>query len=158
MLSFQRFQKINTLFSQGKAQEALHELMHIQAKHIALHDTVESLKSRIAELEDIILLSKTLYFDKNFYWLKFTNGTQGPFCPTCYQREGAFYRLEKESDTYFCSYCGTEYFHTAKAVGEEQGANSLRGLQATECKQEIHLSPKQRAKSAKKLSFSKKIS
>ncbi len=158
MLSFQRFQKINTLFSQGKAQEALHELMHIQAKHIALHDTVDHLKKRIAELEDIILLSKTLYFDKNFYWLKFSNGTQGPFCPTCYQREGAFYRLEKNDDVFFCSYCGTEYLHTAKVVGEEQSTKSLCGLQVSDCTQEIRLNSTQTAKSAKVLSFNQKIS
>ncbi len=158
MLNFHSFKKINTLFSQGKTQDALHELMHIQAKHIALHETVESLRARIAELEDIILLSKALHFDNEFYWLKFKSGTQGPFCPTCYQREGAFYRLEDNKEFYFCTYCGTEFFLTAKAVGDTQENKDLCNIkpQAHENTLELNSKNTRGTKQAKVIPFTTK--
>ncbi len=118
MLDYYCFQKIQHFFSQGKTSEALQVLMELQARYIALQDESKNLKERVQELEDIIFLSKTLYFDKQFYWIKIASITQGPFCPSCYERDGTLFRLHACKDTLCCAYCGVEYLSNAHAVGE----------------------------------------
>ncbi len=118
MLDYYCFQKVQHFFRQGKTTEALQVLMELQARYIALQDEARNLKDRVQELEDIIFLSKTLYFDKQFYWIKIASITQGPFCPTCYDRDGTLFRLYMHQDAMCCGYCGVEYLPNAHAVGE----------------------------------------
>ncbi len=118
MLDYYCFQKIQHFFRQGKTAEGLQVLMELQARYIALQDETGNLKERVQELEDIIFLSKSLYFDEQFYWIKMESLTQGPFCPTCYERDGTLFRLHLHENAYCCSYCGMEYLSNARAVGE----------------------------------------
>ncbi len=118
MLDYYCFQKIQHFFRRGKTAEAVKMLMELQARYIALQDEAGNLKERVQELEDIIFLSKSLYFDKQFYWIKMDSITQGPFCPTCYERDGTLFRLHMHENTFCCSYCGVEHMANARAVGE----------------------------------------
>ncbi len=118
MLDYYCFQKIQHFFKQGKVSEGLQVLMELQARYIALQDEANNLKERVQELEDIIFLSKTLYFDKQFYWIKIAAVTQGPFCPTCYERDGTLYRLHMNGSSLTCGYCGSEFLSDVQAVGE----------------------------------------
>ncbi len=118
MLDYYCFQKIQHFFKHGKTAEGLQVLMELQARYIALQDESNNLKDRIQELEDIIFLSKTLYFDKQFYWIKIASITQGPFCPNCFERDGTLFRLHSHQNGLNCSYCGTGYMVNACAVGE----------------------------------------
>ncbi len=118
MLDYYCFQKIQHFFRQGKTDAALQTLMELQARYIALQDEARSLKDRVQELEDIIFLSKTLYFDEQFYWIKIASITQGPFCPSCYERDGTLFRLHMHQNSMCCAYCGAEYMLNARAVGE----------------------------------------
>ena len=85
-------------------------LMEMQARYIAVCDENALLKMQVHEFEDILYLARNLVFDGSCYWLVAGGIKQGPFCPRCYNREGALIRLDAE-DTgdgkWRCATCGT---------------------------------------------------
>ncbi len=109
MLDYEKFQKIHDFFVQGRDNHALHLLMQIQAQHITLLDTIDILKARIQEFEEILFLSEALYFEEPFYWLRTAKETQGPFCPHCYEGDTLLFRLRKRHDIFYCEHCGAKY-------------------------------------------------
>ncbi len=118
MLDYEKFQRVHDFFCQGKSDLALRLLMQIQAQHITLHDTIDVLESRIQEFEDILFLSKALYFDSNFYWIRTSSATQGPFCPHCYEGGGMLFRLRMQENALYCGHCEATYEYGAHAVGD----------------------------------------
>lgn len=109
MLDYYSFKEINDLFAQGRAEQGRHRLMELQSRYIAMRDELESLRKQVQEFEDILYLSKNLVLVDGFYWLKVGSVRQGPFCPDCYQRDGALTRLEGQKHHLRCSYCGSMY-------------------------------------------------
>ena len=110
MLNHNLFKDIDELFSAGRISEARHLLMEMQARYIAVCDENALLKMQVHEFEDILYLARNLVFDGSCYWLVAGGIKQGPFCPRCYNREGALIRLDAE-DTgdgkWRCATCGT---------------------------------------------------
>ncbi len=121
MLDYEKFQRVHDFFSQGKSDLALRLLMQIQAEHITLHDTIDVLKERIQEFEDILFLSKALYFDSHFYWVRTSGATQGPFCPHCYEGDGMLFRLRMQENVLYCEHCHAMYEYGAHVVGGTVG-------------------------------------
>lgn len=119
MLDYHSFKKINEFFTQGRNDEARRMLMELQSRYIALRDEMSTLKTQVQAFEDIIFLSKSLHFDRQFYWIKIADVKQGPFCPCCYDRDGTLMKLEGLAHALHCAYCGSEYAR-AQAVGAEQ--------------------------------------
>lgn len=107
MLDYYSFKEINDLFAQGRAEQGRHRLMEMQSRYIAMRDEVETLRQQVQEFEDILYLSKNLICIGDFYWLKVGSVRQGPFCPNCYQRDGALTRLECHKEHLLCPYCGS---------------------------------------------------
>lgn len=119
MLDYARFKLINDLFMQGRGDEARSQLMELQSSCIALRDEMHTLKSQVQEFEDIIFLSKSLHFDRQFYWIKIASVKQGPFCPQCYERDGTLMRLESRRNVLLCPYCGAEHLRAAVCALED---------------------------------------
>ena len=109
MLNYYRYKEVYELFLKGKYEEAKHLLMELQSRYIETCDENSVLKSQIQEFEDILYLSKNLIFDGSHYWLITGNIKQGPFCTTCYNRDGTLIRLHDNGDAKRCYHCGTEY-------------------------------------------------
>lgn len=128
MLDYRRFKEINDLFASGKPEKARHLLMEMQSRCIALRDEMSMLKVRLQTFEDILYLSQNLYEEHGFYWLRTAGVKQGPFCPHCYESEGALIRLEKQHKSLLCPYCSTTYKGAAHAMPEM--AETLDGRQA----------------------------
>lgn len=118
MLDYERFKLINDLFRQGRGDEARSQLMELQSHCIALRDEMHILKTQVQEFEDIIFLSKSLHFDRQFYWIKIASVKQGPFCPQCYERDGSLMRLESRRNVLLCPYCGAEHLRAAMCALE----------------------------------------
>ncbi len=118
MQDYEQFQKIHEFFHQGKSDLALRLLMQVQADKIALQDRVDMLQARIQEFEDILLLSKALYFDNDFYWLQSNAHAEGPFCPHCYEGDGTLFRLRMQENALYCRCCSSVYAFNAHAVGQ----------------------------------------
>lgn len=109
MLDSHRFKDIEDLFSSGRTSEARHLLMEMQARYIAICDENAILKMQVHEFEDILYLARNLVFDGSCYWLVAGGIKQGPFCPCCYDREGALIRLDAEETgdgKWRCATCG----------------------------------------------------
>lgn len=131
MLDYYSFKEINDLFAQGRAEQGRHMLMELQSRYIAMRDELEALKQQVQEFEDILYLSKNLVQVGDFYWLKIGSVRQGPFCPDCYQRDGALTRLECNKNLMCCPYCGSTHArppveheqHTAGAVVHPNAAS-----------------------------------
>lgn len=119
MLDYERFKLINDLFMQGRGEEARSQLMELQSYCIALRDEMSTLKTQVQEFEDIIFLSKSLHFDRQFYWIKIASVKQGPFCPQCYERDGTLMRLESRRNMLLCPYCGAEHLRAAVCALED---------------------------------------
>lgn len=107
MLDYYHFKDIDDLFAKGMRDEARHLLMEMQAKYIAVCEENATLHMQLHEFEDILYLSRNLVFDGTCFWLITGGIKQGPFCQTCYNRDGALVRLDYESDEWKCVSCGT---------------------------------------------------
>ena len=125
MLDYERFKLINDLFMAGRAEEARHHLMEMQSRCIALRDEMTTLRTQVQEFEDIIFLSKSLHFDRQFYWIKIANMRQGPFCPQCYDRDGTLMRLESRRNMLLCPYCGAEHLRAVACALEQPHGHAL---------------------------------
>ena len=118
MLEYYRFRDIYELFLKGKAEEAKQNLQELQARYLALCDENISLRSQVQGYEDILYLSRNLVFDGSFYWLMTGSIKQGPFCPSCYNREGFLLRLTDDGKARQCLTCGAQF--------DRSGAQALR--------------------------------
>ena len=116
MLEYHRFRQVYDLFMKGREADAKEELAELQGRYVALCDENTSLKMQLQEYEDILYLARNLVFDGNFYWLITGSIRQGPFCPSCYDREGLLMRLSGEPPERFCSSCRAVY-PQAREVG-----------------------------------------
>ena len=102
MLDYRLFKEINDLFTSGQYRKARQLLMEIQSRSIALRDEINMLRARLKTLEDAAFLNENLQSQNGFYWLFTNNLRQGPFCPHCYESEGALIRLERSHKTLCC--------------------------------------------------------
>lgn len=127
MLDYYSFKEINDLFAQGRAEQGRHRLMELQSRYIAMRDEMESLRQQVQEFEDILYLSKNLICIDDFYWLKVGSVRQGPFCPDCYQRDGALTRLECLKDHLRCPYCGSVHKRPAIADNNADQMSNQQG-------------------------------
>lgn len=107
MLDYYRFKEIHDLFMKGKTEEARHVLMEMQSRYVSLCDENTMLKMQVQEFEDILYLSRNLVFDGFCYWLITGNIKQGPFCQSCYNRDGVLVRLAAHEGMWQCATCGT---------------------------------------------------
>lgn len=105
MIDYCRFRDINRLFANGQPQKARRLLMEMQSRCIALRDEISLLRLRLQTAEDALFLSENLFADAGLYWLKGQNERQGPFCPSCYESEGALIHLDKFNCELVCPYC-----------------------------------------------------
>ena len=105
MLEYYRFKSVHDLFIKGKVEEAAQELSELQRRYVALCDENTTFKMQLQEYEDILYLARNLSFDGEFYWLETGSIRQGPFCPTCYNRDGLLMRLSGERHERYCTTC-----------------------------------------------------
>lgn len=105
MMDYCRFKDINDLFASGQPQKARRLLMEMQSRCIALRDEISLLRLRLHSAEDALFLSQNLFHADDLYWLKGEQGQQGPFCPSCYESEGALIRLDRFKNEFLCPYC-----------------------------------------------------
>lgn len=113
MMDYCRFRDINDLFAKGQPQKARRLLMEMQSRCIALRDEITMLKIRLQTAEDALFLSKNLFRENKLYWLRAGESRQGPFCPACYESEGALIRLEKYKQEWICPYCHQSFTFNA---------------------------------------------
>ena len=117
MLEFFRFKEIHDLYMKGQAEEARQQLSDLQARYVNLCDENAILRTQIQGYEDILYLSRSLIYDGIFYWLVTGSIKQGPFCPTCYNRDGLLLRLTDDGSSRHCLTCGSQ-FNRAPAPAE----------------------------------------
>lgn len=113
MLDYRCFKEINELFNAGKGEQARRLLMELQSRYIALRDELETLQHRLLDMEDALFLSSHLSRDTRFYWLESNGIHLGPFCPNCYEGEGALIRLVKKGPMHVCKSCKSRYNEAA---------------------------------------------
>lgn len=142
MLDYYRFKEIHDLFMKGKTEEARHVLMEMQSRYVSLCDENTMLKMQVQEFEDILYLSRNLVFDGFCYWLITGNIKQGPFCQSCYNRDGVLVRLAAHDGAWQCATCGAVYdreprygmpapgfgLGAALATAHDAGRTGLAGL------------------------------
>ncbi len=110
MLEYYRFRTVHDLFVKGLTDEARMELAELQHRYVLLCDENASLKMQVQEYEDALYLARNLTFDGNFYWLTTGSIRQGPFCPSCYDRDGLLMRLSGEAGERYCPACREQFF------------------------------------------------
>lgn len=109
MMDYCRFRDINDFFATGQPEKARRLLMEVQSRCLALRDEITMLKLRLETAEDALFLSQNLFMESSFYWLKSPGARQGPFCPRCYDAEGALIRLVREFNRFLCPYCHADF-------------------------------------------------
>ena len=120
MLEYYKFKQIADLFGKGQNDEALLQLAELQHRYVALSDENITYRMQIQEYEDILYLSRNLFFDGRFFWLATGPVKQGPFCAECYNRDGLLVRLAGQMETRHCPYCHTPYHEVTPYIVMEQ--------------------------------------
>lgn len=128
MLEYYRFKVINNLFLKGQTEAACLQLRELQKRYVNLCEENATLKGNLREFEDILYLARNFVFDGQFYWLRTGNIKQGPFCPSCYNRDGQLVRIT-ETHPRRCASCG-EIFEPAVQEEKTRGAFALDQSQA----------------------------
>ena len=105
MLDYHRFKAVSDLFMRGRNEEARLELAELQRRYVALCDENTTLKMQVQEYEDVLYLARNLVLERGFYWLITGSVRQGPFCPSCYNRDGLLMRLSGDPGERFCAFC-----------------------------------------------------
>lgn len=116
MLEYYRFKQVSDLFLAGKTEEAKLQLAELQRRYVKLCDENLTRRTQLQEYEDILYLERNLYFDERFYWLVTGGIKQGPFCPSCYNKDGLLVRLAGEPHDRYCTYCQQSYASEPFAV------------------------------------------
>ncbi len=119
MLEYYRFKVVHDLFMKGQAEEARMQLAALQSRYVALCEDNATLKAQAQEYENILYLARNLVFDGSCYWLTTGSIKQGPFCPTCYNRDGLLVRLT-ETGLRRCQTCG-EHLEKPRASARSSG-------------------------------------
>lgn len=143
MLEYYRFKVINDLFMKGQTEEACIQLKELQKRYVDLCEENSALKAQVREFEDILFLARNFIFDGSFYWLITGSIKQGPFCPSCYNRDGQLVRIA-DMRPKRCPSCG-EMFEVprgvmkqrmegniARALDQSAAVGSLRSFAALE--------------------------
>ncbi len=113
MLDYYRFKTVSDLFMRGKHEEARLELAELQRRYVALCDENTTLKMQVQEYEDVLYLARNLVREQGFYWLITGSIRQGPFCPSCYDRDGLLMRLSGDPGERFCATCREQFAESA---------------------------------------------
>ncbi len=155
MLEYHRFKTVHDLYMKGRGDEARQQLAGLQRRYVALCDENTTLKMQVQEYEDILYLARNLAFDGWFYWLTTGSIKQGPFCPTCYNRDGLLMRLSGEAHERFCSSCREVYHKPVElAAAMNQEFPPLSGP-ASEAPGEALMPPPAALKRAKVIPFAR---
>lgn len=85
------------------AQEIREDLIDAKAALLEARQENIDLGQRVQQLEEAARLRDELTFKNNVYW----KGDEGPFCPRCFDSDGAARRMEVSSDdpTWKCLTC-----------------------------------------------------
>lgn len=127
MLDYSRFRDINDLFASGQARKARRLLMEMQSRCIALRDEINMLRLRLQTAEDALCLAQNLYEADRFYWLRSPAGPLGPFCPICFNSDGALIKLDRYKQELVCPYCHETWSQTQpKRDADSSHARILR--------------------------------
>ena len=125
MLEYHRFKTVSDLFIKGRSEEARLELAELQRRYVALCDENTTFKMQLQEYEDILYLARHLIREGDFYWLITGSIKQGPFCPTCYDRDGLLMRLSGEAGNRFCTFCRESFVAPAPLLDMAAPHDSL---------------------------------
>ena len=125
MLEYHRFKTVSDLFIKGRSEEARLELAELQRRYVALCDENTTFKMQLQEYEDILYLARHLIREGDFYWLTTGSIKQGPFCPTCYDRDGLLMRLSGENGNRFCTFCRESFVAPAPLLDMAAPHDSL---------------------------------
>jgi hypothetical protein len=107
------YKEIVELIKKGSNLEAQEKIMQLREAVLALQEENHILKSKIAELEKKLEISRNLDFDGSVYWLE-GKEKEGPFCQRCYDVVHNLVRLQDISRTsgtrtWFCLECKKSY-------------------------------------------------
>lgn len=130
MLEYYRFKVIHDLFIKGQTEEACMQLKELQKRYVAQCEENSALRAQIREYEDILFLARNFIFDGHFYWLITGSIKQGPFCPTCYNRDGQLIRVNAGNPRR-CPSCNETFALPQTHIKPNQGGNISGILEQT---------------------------
>jgi regulator of replication initiation timing len=70
----------------------------LQQDIMKLLDENRDLRDEVRILRQQASIAESLEFSENAYYRRTESGREGPFCPTCWDREGKLVRLLRDSD------------------------------------------------------------
>lgn len=128
MLEYYRFKQVADLFLAGKHDEAKLQLAELQRLYVKLCDENLTRRTQLQEYEDILYLERNLYSDGRYYWLVTGGIKQGPFCPSCYNKDGLLVRLAGEPHERYCTYCQQNFSSEPLAAAVPQEPEEKRDM------------------------------
>jgi len=89
-----RYKDIVDLLKKGATVEAQEQIMALREAALELQEENLELRQRVKELEENASLRRSLVFRDGMYWRETESGSDGPFCPPCYDNNNKLVRLQ----------------------------------------------------------------
>lgn len=104
---------LSDLVKKGMTIEAQEKIMDLREMVTSLREQCVDLREENTLLKLKLAEKETVFFEGGVYWAKKDDGTRdGPFCPTCHDKDSKRVRMKTGEYTYFCHVCNFEYEHT----------------------------------------------
>lgn len=113
------YKEIIELIKKGATLEAQEKIMELREYIIELQQENISLKNENNALKEELEIKSKMKYDGSVYWLgedgESNSNKEGPFCPTCFDKDKKSIRLQKnksyedDSDYWSCNVCRSIY-------------------------------------------------
>jgi hypothetical protein len=93
--------------------EAQEKIMELREMLLDLREQNSDLWQENSELKDKLAERTSLVFENDVYWATKEGGLKdGPFCPSCRDKDGKLCRMSKQQYVFHCLSCHLDVFHT----------------------------------------------
>lgn len=99
------------LIMKGSVIEAQEKIMEIREAAVQMQEENLKLRQQIKALEGEIAFRGKVAWEKPYYWVEDNGKRAGPYCQTCYDKDGKLIRLQGgENGTWQCKSCKNSFF------------------------------------------------
>jgi len=105
------YKDIVDLIKKGSTIEAQEKIMELREAAIQLQEENLELRQQAKALEEQIALRAKVTWEKPYYWTDENGKRDGPYCQTCYDKDGKLIRLQDGKEGIWrCKVCSGVFF------------------------------------------------
>ncbi len=107
MAVFDELKSIASVLREADKIEQFRQILDVQEKLLEMQKRIADLEQENAQLKNKLETQENLIFERNSYWIKKGNLSDGPFCSRCWDDEKKTVRMQPRGNPayYSCPNC-----------------------------------------------------